>query len=226
VSYGPVRALREVSIEIQPGQVRAIVGPNGAGKTSLARTMCGLVRPTSGQVFLDGFDVTRLTPEARADRGITLVPEGRGIFPTMTVTDNLLVGRDIGRGSRVQIDDMLTLFPTLERLQDRRAGLLSGGEQQLLSLARALMTEPKVLILDEPSMGLSPIAVADVMAVLANLGTSGPAVLLVEQNTRLAVRLADYVYVLQHGQVLIEGNADEIVMDDILREVYLGAQTR
>ena len=222
VSYGPVRAVRDVSVEAVPGQVRAIVGPNGAGKTSLVRTVCGLVRPDSGTVTLGGVDVTSFTPEKRGRRGLTLVPEGRGIFPTLTVTDNLRVAGDIGRSSKGRLEEMFDLFPSMRRLADRRAGLLSGGEQQLLSLARALMTSPSVLVLDEPSMGLSPVAVVEVMKALAGLSSTGLAVLLVEQNTRLAVQLAEYVYVLQHGSGVLEGVPGDVGMDEVLREVYLG----
>jgi branched-chain amino acid transport system ATP-binding protein len=222
VRYGNVRAVREVDLAVPAGQVHAVIGPNGAGKTSLLRAIAGLVPVREGQVLLGGQDVTRTRTERRAKLGLTLVPEGRGMFASMTVEDNLLVAVRRRRNGGAEVRRLLEMFPLLGPLRRRRSGLLSGGEQQILALARALALHPRMLLLDEPSMGLAPVAVAGLMAALSGLGASGPAVLLVEQNARVALQLARYVYVMQHGRLVHQGHREEISNEESIARLYFG----
>lgn len=222
VCYGPVTAVSDVGLLLQIGETRAIVGQNGAGKSSLLRAICGLITPRAGCVELCGADVTRTPTQERARLGITLVPEGRGVFGSMSVRDNIAVAVGRSRGATAAVDQYLEMFPTLQPLAGRMAAMLSGGEQQLLALARALATKPRILLLDEPSMGLSPLAVEVVFDVLANLGTDGPGVLIVEQNVRLATELASFVYVMQRGVVVAEGPSTIIAGDSRVTDAYLG----
>jgi branched-chain amino acid transport system ATP-binding protein len=222
VRYGNVQAVRGVSLAVPAGRIHAVIGPNGAGKTSLLRAIAGLVPCRSGTVLLADQDVTRTRTELRARRGLTLVPEGRGMFSSMSVEDNLLVAGRGRRDSAAAVDRSFEMFPLLTPLRHRRAGLLSGGEQQILALARALMLAPKVLLLDEPSMGLAPVAVTGLMAALSELGSAGPGVLLIEQNARVALELAGYVYVMQHGRVVKEGRREEISNEESIARLYFG----
>jgi branched-chain amino acid transport system ATP-binding protein len=222
VAYGPVTAVRGVSVEVSAGEVRAIIGPNGAGKSSLLRAICGLTPLKSGTVSLCGVDVTRRLVEQRADLGLTLVPEGRGLFGSLTVEENILVGARGGTGSK-NTGDIFDLFPALARLRKRKAGLLSGGEQQLVAIARALISKPKVLMIDEPSMGLSPVAVTGVLEVLRDLGDDAPGVLVVEQNARIALSIATMIYVLQQGKVVAAGPSDSTEIEAHAQRAYLGA---
>jgi branched-chain amino acid transport system ATP-binding protein len=223
VRYGSVQAVQSVTIELPRGQVRALIGSNGAGKTSLLRAICGLTSTWQGRIEVGGTEVTGMRTEQRAERGLTLVPEGRGVFTSMSVEDNLVVAGGRDRQTRQRVDELLAAFPLLAKLRKRRAGLLSGGEQQILALARALMRNPLALLLDEPSMGLSPIAVRSVLEALRTLASSGPGLLLVEQNARLALNLADYVYVMQHGRIVAAGSGVEVAGDEAVRLAYLGA---
>jgi branched-chain amino acid transport system ATP-binding protein len=222
VAYGPVTAVRGVSVEVSAGEVRAIIGPNGAGKSSLLRAICGLTPLKSGTVSLCGVDVTRRVVEQRADLGLTLVPEGRGMFGSLTVEENILVGARSGAAGK-DTGDIFELFPALVRLRKRKAGLLSGGEQQLVAIARALISQPKVLMIDEPSMGLSPVAVTGVLEVLRDLGDNAPAVLVVEQNARIALSIATMIYVLQQGKVVASGPSDSTEIEAHAQRAYLGA---
>lgn len=224
VRYGRVSAVRGVSLDLAPGEVRALVGPNGAGKTSLLRAICGLVRTESGEITMSGRDLAGVGTADCARLGLTLVPEGRGIFVSMSVHENLTVAGRGDRAARERATQLYEVFPLLAKLKSRRAGLLSGGEQQLVALARALMIAPKVLLLDEPSMGLSPVAVQGVFEVLRNLGRTGPAVLLVEQNARLALRLAEFIYVMKEGVIVAAGSADAMESEGDFRDAYLGTR--
>lgn len=222
VQYGPVTGLRDVSLVVPDGGYVAVVGPNGAGKSSLLNSIAGAVRSRSGEVLLDGKPLQRMNPEKRVRAGVSLVPEGRRIFGAMTVYENLQLGATTQRGADAEIDRMMELFPILGRFRARRAGHLSGGEQQQLAIARALLSKPRHLLLDEPSAGLAPVIVNSVFEVLDELHRSGVGILLVEQVARRAVEAADRSYVLQHGTVIVEGTSAELLAGGLLEAAYLG----
>ena len=225
VDYGSINALQDVSLRIGSGQMVGILGANGAGKTSLLRTISGLARPSSGTLQLDGQDIGKLLPEAIVRLGIVHVPEGRGIFPDLTVRENLMVGAHTRRGrAEVNADygRMLEMFPLLARREKQDGSTLSGGEQQMLALGRALMARPTLLLADEVSLGLAPVITKQVFGHLQALRESGIAILVVEQSAHLVMKMADYVYVLKHGRVVLEGKADEMASHRELTEAYLG----
>ena len=218
--YGGVRALDGVSLEVAAGEAVAILGPNGAGKTTLLRTLAGLVRPAGGSVVFEGRDVTGRPAEQLVRDGIALVPEGRGMFAGLSVHDNLVLGAYCRRGER-GLDDIYALFPILAERGRQRAGTLSGGEQQMLAIGRALMARPRVLMLDEPSLGLAPLAVRQVFERLSELRDRGTTILLVEQNVRAALRVATRGYVLRRGAVVLEAAAGRLLDANVVR-AYLG----
>jgi branched-chain amino acid transport system ATP-binding protein len=228
-AYGRLEVLHDVSVTAAPGELVAIVGANGAGKSTLLRSVSGLLRPTAGTVTVNGKDVTRLGAEQIAARGLTHVPENRLVFPSLTVEDNLQLGgwlrmRDKGYAARRAA--ALELFPRLADRLRLPAGALSGGEQQMLAMARALMAEPSVIVLDEPSLGLAPKVVGEIVAALSHLRDDrGLAVLLVEQNVRAAFLVANRVVVMDRGRVVAEGTPAELASDDRLRRAYLGGGT-
>ncbi len=224
-SYGPVRALDDVSFTAERGRVTAVLGANGAGKTTLLRTISGLVRPGSGSVHLDDQDITRTPAEAMPGLGLAHVPEGRGVITELTIAENLHLG-GLGRGRKVgagDLDRVFDLFPVLGERRTARAHTLSGGERQMLVVARALMAEPSLLLLDEPSLGLAQRITAQIFALLRDLvADEGLTVLLVEQNARSALSLADHGVVLNLGRVVADDRADVLAGDDQLRHAYLG----
>jgi branched-chain amino acid transport system ATP-binding protein len=227
--YGPVHALRDVSLEVRAGELVALIGANGAGKSTLLRAIAGLVAPAAGRVALDGRDVTGQAPQAMIRAGVALVPERRRVFAPLTVLDNLeLGGYALPRGpdfrSRLEagVEEAYRLFPVLRRRHDQLAGTLSGGEQQMLAIGRALMTRPRLLLCDEPSLGLAPLVVAEIMRLLSTLREAGTTILLVEQNARMALRSADRAYVLEVGSVVLSGAATDLLQDDQLKAAYLG----
>jgi branched-chain amino acid transport system ATP-binding protein len=222
-TYGAVRAVREVSLSVEPGTVTAVLGPNGAGKTSLLRTISGLVRCSGGKVELDGEDITRLAVEDIVRRGLAHVPEGRGVVAELTVEENLrLGGLCRGRGA-APVAEMYEVFPRLQERKGQPASRLSGGERQMLSIGRALMSRPRVLLLDEPSLGLAPLLTAQIMGLVRQLCESLElAVLLVEQNARSALSIANRGLVLNLGRVVAEDAPDRLTADEGLRHAYLG----
>jgi branched-chain amino acid transport system ATP-binding protein len=227
--YGAVAALRDVSLEVRAGELVALIGANGAGKSTLLRTIAGLVAPTAGRVALDGQDVTGQAPEAMIRAGVALVPERRRVFAPLTVLDNLELGgyalprgRDFRGRLEAGVEEAYRLFPVLRRRRDQLAGTLSGGEQQMLAIGRALMTRPRLLLCDEPSLGLAPLVVAEIMRLLSTLRAEGTTILLVEQNARMALRAADRAYVLEVGSVVLSGAATDLLEDDQLKAAYLG----
>ncbi len=222
-SYGPVQALMGLSLEATDGAFIAILGANGAGKSTTLKAIAGLVRPTRGRVLFRGRNLARLGPERRLSLGIALCPEGRRVFPDFTVAENLRVGghRLNRRVLGDRVDQTLQLFPALKDRMGQSAGSLSGGEQQMLAIARALMTEPSLLLLDEPSLGLAPMITRQVFDAVDGIRKQGTTVVLVEQN-RLALRYADYAYVLGNGRLRLEGPAGEVQDDERLRSAYLG----
>lgn len=225
VDYGSINALQDVSLRIGTGQMVGILGANGAGKTSLLRTTSGLVRARSGTITFDGQDIGNVRPDAIVRLGIAHVPEGRGIFPDMTVRENLMVGAYSRRDrSEVTSDyaSMLAMFPSLARREKQDGSKLSGGEQQMLALARAMMSRPKLLLADEVSLGLAPIVTQQVFGHLKTLREHGTTILVVEQNAHLVMKMADYIYVLKHGRVVLEGTARQLASNHDLTEAYLG----
>ena len=222
--YGNVQALHGISLEVGDGEVVAVLGGNGAGKTTTLRAVSGLV-DHSGQILFDGAPITRASPERVARLGIAHVPEGRGIFHELTVRENLRLGAYMRRNGSLQADyeRVRGYFPWLEERRDQQAGTLSGGEQQMLALARALMARPRLLLLDEPSLGLAPMVVAEIFRIVGELNEQdGLTVLVVEQNARIALRAAARAYVLEVGRVVLEGEADELARDESVRRSYLG----
>jgi branched-chain amino acid transport system ATP-binding protein len=227
VAYRGMRAVDGVSITVAQGEIASVVGPNGAGKSSLLAALMGLV-PSGGRVMFDGEDISRLAPEERVARGVALVPETRDLFPSMSVRENLLLGayrhrREGTARSRSEMEAMFTLFPRLEQRLSQNAGTLSGGERQMLAMARALMGRPRLLMLDEPSLGLAPLIVRDIFAITARLRDQGVAVLLVEQNARAALALSRHAAVLENGRVTLAGESAMLAADPRVTELYLGA---
>jgi branched-chain amino acid transport system ATP-binding protein len=225
VHYGGIRAVQGVSLEVSEGETICVIGANGAGKSTTLRALVGLAAAAAGTITYGGRDVTRLPVHERARLGLSLVPEGRGIFPRMTVTENLLMGayqhRD-GGAIRQDLQRVLALFPRLAERQAQVAGTLSGGEQQMLAVGRALMSRPKLLLLDEPSMGLAPLVVEKIFATLREVAAQGVTLMLVEQNAKLALQISDRGYVLDNGRVAIGGPAAELLQDPRVRAAYLG----
>jgi len=224
--YGKSHVLRDVSLVVHPGEIVSIVGPNAAGKTTTLRVIAGLKEASAGSVRFDGVDLGRRPPFERVRRGLVLVPEGRQIFPKFTVLDNLMMGAyqrpDRGHVAP-DLDACYQLFPRLRERRAQLGGSLSGGEQQMLAIARGLMSKPRYLLLDEPSLGLAPIVVAEIARTVRALAARGLTILLVEQNAAMALELADRAYVLESGHVSLEGNAAELRETDVIKRLYLGA---
>ncbi len=221
--YGPVRAVDDVSLEVSSGTITSVLGANGAGKTSLLRTISGLVRPSAGRIVLDGQEITRTPVEEIVRRGLAHVPEGRGVVTELTVEENLRLG-GLWRGrDAAPLSEIYELFPRLEERCQQPASRLSGGERQMLSIGRALVARPRVLLLDEPSLGLAPLLVAQIMSLVRRLAdTLGLAVLLVEQNARSALSISDRGIVLNLGRVVADQQPSELAADERLRHAYLG----
>jgi branched-chain amino acid transport system ATP-binding protein len=226
VSYGNIEAISGVSISVEPGEMVAILGSNGAGKTTTLRTISGLERPRSGSIVFDGSDISRTPAHVIVNRGLCHVPEGRRIFGTLTVAENLNLGGYVLRGRQQELrarrERVLQTFPRLAERWGQLAGTLSGGEQQMLAIGRALMNEPKLLALDEPSLGLSPMLAKAILGIVRGFADRGVAVLIVEQNARQALRVADRAYVLETGRVVLQGPARELAQDERVQRAYLG----
>lgn len=226
VHYGGVAALKGISLALEPGSIVALIGANGAGKTTLLRTISALNKPTSGEIRYAGKRIDGLRPHKIVEMGIAHVPEGRRLFPDMTVYENLKMGgyaRKDEEGIRADLESVYHHFPRLRERRRQRAGTLSGGEQQMLAMGRALMARPRVLLLDEPSMGLSPILVAEIAKIIRDINRElGVTILLVEQNARMALSLASKAYVLQTGTVFREGEPSQLMHDEELKTAYLG----
>lgn len=223
--YGEVQILWGTDLTLDEGKLTALVGTNGAGKTTLLRTVMGLVRPWKGSVWFNGEDVTRLSPHAKAERGLVLVPEGRQLFTDMTVAENLEMGASPKRArphAKRNLERVFEMLPRLEERKDQIAGTLSGGEQQMLAVARGLMAEPIVLMLDELSLGLAPNLVLGLYETLGHLKEAGLTMLLVEQNVQMALAVSDYGYVLAQGKVELQGDSRELAKNEHVRTAYLG----
>jgi branched-chain amino acid transport system ATP-binding protein len=223
--YGSVTAVKRVSLEVRPGEIVGVIGPNGAGKTTTLLTVIGLLRPSAGRIRFDGRDIAGLVPDRVVAAGLGLVPEGRWILATMSVRENLLMGAYLRReGGAVQrdLERVCEIFPVLRERQQQRAGTLSGGEQQMLAIARALMARPRLLMLDEPTWGLAPLVVEEIMRVIKRLNAEGTTVLLVEQNARQALRVVERCYVLEAGEVAFDGTPARLAQEPLLTKAYLG----
>ncbi len=227
-AYGAVQALQSLSLGVAKGEIVALLGANGAGKSTTLRAISGLLRPTRGEIRFEGAPIAGMHPERVVRLGIAHVPEGRRVFPGLTVRENILLGASNRRASRAQLgreaDEMYEIFPDLLRLQGALGWTLSGGQQQMLALARGLMAQPKLLLLDEPSLGLAPLIVQQVFRVIARIREQGTTVLLVEQNARIALSVADRGYVLETGRLVTEGSPGELWDNEEVRAAYLGGK--
>jgi len=230
--YAGVEALHAVSLHVDAGEIVTIIGANGAGKSTLLNALAGAVRPSAGSITFESSEITDAGPERIVSRGCVLVPEGRQIFPDLTVRDNLLLGaylrwrREGRRAAAADLGGTFELFPVLAERREQRAGTLSGGEQQMLALGRALMARPRLLMLDEPSIGLAPLVVREIFGVIRRLRDRGATVLLVEQNAHAALSIADRGYVMETGRIMLEGTATELATNHDVRRAYLGKEYR
>ena len=225
VHFGVIQALKGISLTVGDGEIVTLIGANGAGKTTTLRTVSGLKKPTSGSILLDGKDITRTSPRERVRLGMSQVPEGRRVFPTMTVLENLELGAYLRRDRAEIAKDLKRVYERFPRLADRKrqaAGTLSGGEQQMLAMGRALMSRPKILFLDEPSMGLAPLLVQEIFDIIKDINQSGTTVLLVEQNASMALQIADRAYVMETGSIVLSGTGEELSRSDDIKKAYLG----
>jgi branched-chain amino acid transport system ATP-binding protein len=225
VAYGEARAIWDLSLQVGRGELLCVVGPNGAGKTTLVNTIAGILKPMSGAIVMDGRDISRLAPHRYCEAGIALVPEGRRLFTGMTVAENLEIGSYLPAAKtrrRETLDEVLTLFPALQGKLPVPAGELSGGQQQMVAIARALMARPRLLLLDEPSLGLSPLVVVDMFKAIRKISASGITIVLVEQNVAMALRASHRACVLEQGRIVAEGAPDELMERPEIRQAYLG----
>ncbi|MGB9821646.1 MAG: ABC transporter ATP-binding protein [Pseudothermotoga sp.] len=225
VSYGAIKALKGISFRVEKGSIVTLIGSNGAGKSTTLKAICGLVKVKSGQITLDGDDITNKPTNEIVSRKITMVPEGRRIFPNLTVYENLLVGayqRKDKEGIKQDMEWAFSLFPRLKERINQKGGTLSGGEQQMLAIARALMSRPDLLMLDEPSLGLAPIIVEELFMVIEKIHQEGKTILLIEQNAYAALNIADYGYVLETGQIALHGPGKQLLGNERVKQAYLG----
>jgi branched-chain amino acid transport system ATP-binding protein len=223
--YGNVRVLDGVSLECPKGKIVSLIGPNGAGKTTTLRTILGLVKAKEGKVTFSGNDITGTRTDLIIKMGMALVPQGRAVFPTLTVMENLEMGAFVRRDRKEiaeDLQDVFSRFPILKERSRQRAGLLSGGEQQMLAIGRALMARPSLLLLDEPSLGLAPKVVSDIVRKVIEINARGTTILLVEQNARIALEMADFAYVLEFGKIRLSGTGEALRKDENIRKIYLG----
>ena len=226
VHYQKVQAITDISIQIDEGQIVTLIGANGAGKSTMLRTISGLKRATSGGIWFDGEPIDQLAPEQIVRMGIAHVPEGRQVFPDLSVNENLLSGaylRKDREGIARDLDEVHEHFPILKERRNQKAKTLSGGEQQMVAIGRALMSNPRLILMDEPSLGLSPVLVQEVAKIIREINLKGVPVILVEQNAELALNLADYGYVLETGRITLEGKAKDLHENEHVRRAYLGA---
>ena len=225
VHFGVIHALKGISLTVNDGEIVTLIGANGAGKTTTLRTISGLKKPTSGSILLDGKDITHTSPRDRVKMGMSQVPEGRRVFPDMTVLENLELGAYLRRDRAGIAEDLKMVYERFPRLADRKrqaAGTLSGGEQQMLAMSRALMSRPKILFLDEPSMGLAPLLVQEIFDIIQDINKSGTTVLLVEQNASMALQIANRAYVMETGSIVLSGTGEELSHSDDIKKAYLG----
>jgi branched-chain amino acid transport system ATP-binding protein len=226
VFYGVIQALKRVSMEVEEGSIATVIGANGAGKTTTLKTISGLLRPRSGSILFKGQEISRLRPDKIVNLGISQVPEGRRVFPELTVLENLEMGAYLRKDKKAIAQDIDSVFDRLPRLKERvrqMAGTLSGGEQQMLAIGRALMSRPQLLIMDEPSMGLAPLLVKDIFDIIQEINSQGTTILLVEQNARLALSIAHQAYVMETGEIVLSGLPEQLINSEDVKKAYLGA---
>ena len=228
VSYGDLQALWDVSLEVKEKEIVALIGPNGAGKTTTLKTISGLLRPFAGEVRFEGMPLDKMSIHKRVELGISMVPEGRGLFPGMSTLENLQLGAYTAKARRSiheTIGDVYKIFPTLEKRRSQAAGTMSGGEQQMLAIGRGLMSKPKLLLLDEPSWGLSPLLSKFIFDVTSRINQTGTTILLIEQNVRTALELGHRAYVIENGRIVQKGECRNMLDDQHIREAYLGTES-
>ena len=229
VSYGGIEALKGISFEVEEGQIVTLIGANGAGKSTTLRTISGLVPPKSGRIYFEGRDITDYNTQKIVETGIAMVPEGRRVFANLTVLENLRVGAYLRKDKEVIEEDINYVYDLFPRLKERSwqlAGTLSGGEQQMLAVGRAVMTRPKLIMMDEPSLGLAPLVVKDIFKIIQTLKGTGMTVLLIEQNANAALHACDYAYVMETGRITTTGTGEELLASEAIQEAYLGKTNR
>ena len=227
VSYGGIDALRGISFDVEEGEIVTLIGANGAGKSTILRTICGLVRPSAGRIVDDGRDITSQSTQRIVSEGIALVPEGRRVFDNLTVKENLLIGAYLRKDKesiQADVEHVYELFPRLKEREWQSAGTLSGGEQQMLAVGRAMMTRPRILMMDEPSLGLAPLIVKDIFSIIRALNETGMTILLIEQNANAALRCAHHAYVLETGRITMSGTGASLLADQRVQDAYLGTK--
>jgi branched-chain amino acid transport system ATP-binding protein len=226
-AYGKIEALKGVSLQVESGKITCLLGPNGAGKTTLMMTIAGILQPRRGSIRLAGAELVGLTPAKIVAQGVALVPENRLVFPQMSVRENLLAGayqRRDKAGIDADIERMYTRFPRLRERREQLAGTLSGGEQQMLAVARALMSRPRVLLMDEPSLGLAPLIVAEIFKIVAELNRDGTTIFLVEQNAHMALQVAHQFFLMEQGRISFKGTPGQMAEDEVIKRAYLGTR--
>ncbi|MEN6328641.1 MAG: ABC transporter ATP-binding protein [Syntrophomonas sp.] len=225
VYYGAIHALKKLSLEVEKGSIVTLIGANGAGKTTTLKSISGLLRPKNGTVVFKGIDISRVAPEKIVGMGISQVPEGRRVFTAMSVLENLEMGAYLRNDKKAIANDMENVFTRFPRLKERRkqmAGTLSGGEQQMLAIGRALMARPELLLMDEPSMGLAPLLVKEIFEIIKDINARGTTILLVEQNAHMALSIADRAYVIETGEIVLAGKAEDLMNSEDVKKAYLG----
>lgn len=226
VKYGGIAAVRNISFEVEEGKIAALIGNNGAGKTSTLKTISGLISPSNGHIFFEENEITGMKPHEIVRKGLIHIPEGRHIFPNLTVRENLIMSsssRDIVKSEFYkEMNDILKNFSVLKERENQLAGTLSGGEQQMLAVVRGMLQAPKLLMLDEPSMGLAPLVVEEVFNIIKSINNNGTTILLVEQNAQVALSMADYAYVMEVGEIILQDDADALLNNPQVKKIYLG----
>lgn len=222
VRYGMIEAVHDVSFHVEEGEIVSLIGANGAGKTTILRTISGLVRPRSGHILFEDHPINKKQPQKIVAQGISQVPEGRHVFPGMTVKENLEMGAFLQKDAQSGFDQVFAKFPILAERKNQDAATLSGGEQQMLAMGRALMSKPKLLLMDEPSMGLAPIFIKEIFSIIEEINKQGTTILLIEQNAQMALSVANRGYVLESGEVALEGSGKELAESEEVKKAYLG----
>lgn len=223
VNFGGIKAVNDISMAVEEGKIVTLIGANGAGKSTILRSISGIVKPQSGEILLNGQNILGMSPDAIVSRGVTLVPEGRRVFPNLTVQENLKIGAYLRKDKLdADLEYVYSLFPRLKERHWQLAGTLSGGEQQMLAVGRALMSKPKLVMMDEPSLGLAPLVVKSIFEIIETINGEGITVLLIEQNANMALRIADTAYVLETGAITMAGTGAELLANDTIKEAYLG----
>lgn len=225
VYYGSIHALKKLSLDVEQGSIVTLIGANGAGKTTTLNTISGILRPRDGSIMYKGIDITKVAAEKIVGLGISQVPEGRRVFSAMTVMENLEMGAYLRRDKKAIQEDMRTVYTRFPRLEERRrqlAGTLSGGEQQMLAIGRALMARPELMLMDEPSMGLAPLLVKEIFAIIKDINERGTTILLVEQNANMALSIAQKAFVIETGEIVLQGTAEQLLKSEDVKKAYLG----